>query len=196
MRRAGLWLQCRRQDLDLSPWPRPLTNKGMMVESFALRRIRACRPRIGRRRKGPALDRIATTFGFALASTRTGMTFPIARCRQPPQQAKSRELRAIRPKALARAWKTAVSGSLEAQRRPPFPTPTQTDDLVTGRTRPPARQRCGKRRATLRRYGGALRPPFPTPAQRRSQKQLSRLCLASASALSPKKETRDVQKPA
>jgi len=150
---------------------------------------------IGRRRKGPALDRIATTLGFALASTRTNMTFPIPGRRQPPPQAKSRQLRAIRPKALARAWKTAVSGSLEAQRRPPFPTPTRTLDRLEGLTSPA--QRKGVENGGLRygAMGGALRPPFPTPAQRRSQNS----CCGSASPAfrsSPNKETRNAQKPA
>jgi hypothetical protein len=44
MRRSRLWLQRRCKDLDLPPWSPPLTNEGMMVESFALCRIRACRP--------------------------------------------------------------------------------------------------------------------------------------------------------
>jgi len=43
--------------LDLPPWSPPLTNEGMMVESFALRRIRACRP-VRPIWMGPALDRI------------------------------------------------------------------------------------------------------------------------------------------
>src|SRR6516162_8341522 len=47
----------------------------MMVESFALRRIRACRPGSAEDEGGPALDRIATTFGFALASRPTRLAF-------------------------------------------------------------------------------------------------------------------------
>jgi hypothetical protein len=125
---------------------------------------------IGRRRKGPALDRITTTFGFALASTRTNMTFPIPGRRRLPPQAKSRELRAIRPKAPTRAWKTAVSGSLEAQLRPPFPTPTRTLERVEGLT-PPA-QRKGVENGGLR-YGAtgarfARRFPHPPNAAPKS----------------------------
>ncbi len=63
-----------------------------------------------------------------------------------------------RPPGSTRAWKTAVSASSDARRRPPFPTPARTADLVTGLTPPSERQGCGKRRATLRRCRGRAPP--------------------------------------
>ena len=77
---------------------------------------------IGRRRKGPALDRITTTFGFALASTRTNMTFPIpGRRRLPPRQScgSQQPYDEKRPQGRGKRRSRARSKSSAARRFPP-----------------------------------------------------------------------------
>ena len=141
---------------------------------------------IGLKTKGPALDRIAMTFGFALASMRTNMTLPIVGRRKHPPQARSRECKSRRLKALARAWKTALSWSPNLCA--PAVSHPHTNGTIVTRVAHDRRRSKGVENGGLRygAMGGRASPAVSHTRQPPLPKQLLRLSLANASAHSPK----------
>ena len=123
--------------------------------------------------KGAALDRIATRFDFALASTRTNMTFAIPGRRQPFAQAKSRELES---RATKSARKGVENGGPVVAR--PLQPPAVSHPHTNGRSRHGPHGAAGRAKGvengglrygamgarSARRFPHPSQPPHPRPA--------------------------------